>query len=97
MKPHVHAELIKAWADGEQIENRTVDGRWVDCSDPSWFADTEYRIKPEPSPDLHHYYNVSSRNGIIFMGYRECSYNPHNLKLTFDGETGKLKKAKVVS
>jgi hypothetical protein len=25
MKPHKHAELIKAWADGAEIERKTFD------------------------------------------------------------------------
>lgn len=54
MKPHKHAELIKAWADGAQIQSRwdMTDGKgWSDWRDeaesPEWFIDWEYRIKPE--------------------------------------------------
>lgn len=48
--PHKHAEVIKAWADGAQIqyyENRT--GKWADCTaSPSWLEDSLYRVKTEP-------------------------------------------------
>jgi hypothetical protein len=49
MKPHEHAELIKAWADGAEIEY--FDGtrsEWRDCTDnsPIWHKGTSYRIKP---------------------------------------------------
>jgi hypothetical protein len=48
---HKHAELIKAWADGAQIQIRLFKSNgevteWEDC-DPCWGDDAEYRIKPE--------------------------------------------------
>ena len=51
MKPHKHAELIKAWADGAEIECR--DCRvWYHAKDPKWQEDMEYRIKPKTKPDI---------------------------------------------
>ena len=50
-KPHVHADLIKAWADGHKIQCRSVvSGDWVDLADHvlRWVKTAEYRIKPEP-------------------------------------------------
>ena len=53
MKPHKHAELIKAWADGQaEVEYRYPkdDGSWslwkdlTQCVFHDWY---EYRIKPE--------------------------------------------------
>jgi len=46
MKPHKHAELIHAWADGAQIEAK-CNGKWEYMKRPSWFEDHQYRIKPE--------------------------------------------------
>ena len=46
-QPHKHAALIKAWADGAEIELYNF-GRWQDVKTPSWCLDLEYRIKPEP-------------------------------------------------
>ena len=47
-KPHPHAELIKAWADGITIQYRAHDSLWVDCDTmPNWDSDSEYRVKPE--------------------------------------------------
>lgn len=47
--PHKHAELIKAWADGAEIEKQNRDGTWVKHQDEwPWFNDWTYRIKPEP-------------------------------------------------
>lgn len=45
-QPHVHAELIKAWADGAEIQ-LFDKGTWVDTKDPYWCAPLKYRIKPE--------------------------------------------------
>lgn len=45
-KPHKHAELIKAWADGEKIQYHH-QGKWLNCISPAWTADDIYRVKPE--------------------------------------------------
>ena len=45
MKPHKHAELIKAWADGHEVEYLSVSAdKWLPCQSPYWADDTEYRI-----------------------------------------------------
>ncbi len=45
MKPHVHAELIKAWADGAEIEYLYDGKEWRYSSSPSWDRGLAYRIK----------------------------------------------------
>lgn len=46
-KPHVHADLIKAWADGAEIQF-FADGKWfVSNGSPSWSENAQYRITPE--------------------------------------------------
>lgn len=43
-----HAEIIKSWADGANIEGRCVQEgvyEWVDIDTPSWNPEWEYRIK----------------------------------------------------
>lgn len=45
--PHKHAELIKAWADGAEIEYRNAEGEWYEARGPAWGPETQYRIKPE--------------------------------------------------
>lgn len=48
-KPHKHAELIKAWADGTEVELKNSEGKWCHIGNyPSWADYIEYRIKPEP-------------------------------------------------
>lgn len=47
--PHVHAEVIKAYADGAQIEFRHAPNReWEGVAQPYFDVSTEYRVKPEP-------------------------------------------------
>ena len=47
MKPHKHAELIKAWADGAVIQFLNCSDDWIDVDNPRWHKEGEYRIKPE--------------------------------------------------
>lgn len=47
-QPHKHAEVIKAWADGADIEFSGDGSTWVKVENPRWDLDCEYRVKPEP-------------------------------------------------
>lgn len=52
--PHKHAELIKAWADGAEIEVEAHAGQcfWISCAvynNPQWNEKVNYRIKPQRS------------------------------------------------
>ena len=42
---HKHCELIKAWAEGSEIQAQ-ANGQWIDERNPLWFEKMEYRIKP---------------------------------------------------
>ena len=87
---HKHYDLIVAWANGKKIEARFKGGEWHELSTPAWNGiDTEYRIKPEPKPDIVKERCVASWTGI------STNLCP-NLRLTFDGETGELKSAEVI-
>lgn len=44
--PHKHAELIKKWADGYQIQFLSCALTWEDCETPTWNLDRAYRVKP---------------------------------------------------
>lgn len=51
--PHVHAELIKAWADGAEIEHQNPgEGTWHLIKNPSWWENKKYRIKQQPKPKV---------------------------------------------
>lgn len=48
-KPHKHAECIKAWADGADIEFRYEECHaWEKSECPTWNKYIQYRIKPKP-------------------------------------------------
>lgn len=89
MKPHKHAELIKAWADGAVIEE-CIKGQWFEVPYPEWYEQYEFRIKPELKHDEIDYF-YATYDDISYAGKTKA-----NLKLTFDGETGKLKSAEVL-
>lgn len=101
MKPHKHAALIKAWADGAEIETWYC-GHWYLNKNPDW-SDSRYehRIKPEPKPDYTSTRRVFLKRCDSFGHYAEMennalSGNPNNVKFIFDGETGELKSAEVL-
>ena len=58
-KPHKHAELIKAWADGAEIERWHSKDCWKLVTIPLWDEDAEYRIK---------------KNVVKTIGYRRYYY-----------------------
>jgi len=93
--PHKHAALIHAWADGAEIEYRKPNGDWVLDDEMGWYEDYYYRIKPEPKPDVVEKYkaDANQKYGCVRMAEH---WEQDNLKLTFDGETGKLKSAEVI-
>lgn len=45
MTRHKHCEVIKAWAEGAEIQSKDND-RWMDTISPTWHPNNEYRIKP---------------------------------------------------
>ncbi len=102
-QPHKHHDCIVAWAKGSQIQYKSQSS-WRDVTSPSWDYDTEYRVKPEPKPDVVKYKYISKSgstfsrytvtdNGSAFAGL--AGHLP-NLKITLDGETGQLKSAEVI-
>ena len=91
---HKHAELIKAWADGAQIQWLDSNCDWcnIACT-PSWSIETTYRIKPDPKPDFCTYSTITFGN----TGQQSTmQYGSDNVKFTYDGETRKLKSAEVL-
>ena len=93
--PHKHADLIKAWADGDQIEYLGIGSAsvWESVTNPRWDGYGEYRIKPKPKPDVEKYCRATRVGFETITGHQ---YRQDNLKLTFDGETGLLKAAEVL-
>jgi len=102
---HKHCDLIVAWANGAEIEVRESNGEWQRCYDnrPTWQENLFYRIKPEPKPDKVVYGWIKEDKGpdncsfYRLAGACAVRGNTDNIKLTFDGETGKLKSAEVIN
>jgi hypothetical protein len=96
-KPRPHADLIKAWADGAKVEYLNVGSNqvWSQVDSPRWDGQGEYRIKREPKPDTVELYRASGKNQYGCVRPAE-HWERDNLRLTFDGETGKLKSAEVI-
>jgi hypothetical protein len=100
MKPHKHAELIKAWADGHTVQYKDGYG-WWDWDYPDWDGDDEYRIKPESKPDVVKVFVLESHclAGLRFSESTPIEYGTKDkqfIKCNFDGETGKIKSVEVL-
>lgn len=89
-----HAELIKKWADGADIQIWNGDAwAWQYQACPAFIDDYEYRIKPEPKPDVVYYANFRKD---LMSAYHIQKLRNDNLRLTFCAETGELKSAEVI-
>lgn len=101
-QPHKHADIIKAWADGRQVQCKSQsDTAWKDVGDmPCWFTNLHYRIKPVPREDVEMTRRVSilvepspcEPNGLVNVtaGFRR------NVRFVFDGETRELKHVELL-
>ncbi len=71
-KPHVHAEVIKAWADGATIQFwDRVNKEWDNVFDnnPSWAETEKYRVKPEVKSDAE----------LLWVAFGGASESFHNI------------------
>lgn len=65
-KKYIHAEVIKAWADGKPIEWRERGSlHWRGTEFPSFLKEHEYRVKPEEVVD----YTVVTARGHVGATY----------------------------
>lgn len=91
-KPHKHAELIKLWANGADIEYR-YDGNaeWYLDESPNWDSDSyEFRIKPAKPVD------ITQDKFVELNPCLDNAYNKPNVRYTFDGETKALKAVELI-
>jgi len=81
-KPHVHAEVIKAWADGAEIEtyNKTT-ANWVISHNPMWFKDSMYRVKPKVTHKIGNIYRFCDGTKQMLV----CSSSYHVAMITISG------------
>ena len=101
IKPYKNADVIKAFVDGIKCEGWDhLHDKWFEITNISSFnfADN-VRIKPEPKPDVVNYLEIGdNKQNSIYVPRIEyaCNFNEANLKIIWDGETGKLKNAEVI-
>lgn len=98
MKPHKHAEVLRAIADGNTVQYReSQDHVWVDrkddyCdNDPITHDDYFWRIKPEPKQDVVFRTCVSP-----FIPMDAWGRQVPNIHAVFDAETRQLKSVEVL-
>ena len=91
--PHKHAELIKAWADGAEIECYSVGiTTWCLVSKPTWAEHSIFRIKQEPKENTVFKRWVSLHNNDCFVTFFN---KDHNVKFEFD-ENNNLVKVEMI-
>lgn len=94
---HVHCEVIKAWAEGAEIQIRADPTHpWMDVGNrPQWYEAYEYRVKPEPKPDI-----VCERviaKPLAFFPSAIMDNVRDFVKCTYDRETGALKSVEMIN
>jgi len=102
--PRKHAELIKAWADGAEIEYQTPTGTiWTLSENGGFYPDYKYRVKPTPKPDIILYANAQdtfkctdSFSYELIGNFNGTKTYDDNIVLTYDGETKKLKSVELI-
>jgi hypothetical protein len=99
-KPHVHVDLIKAWADGATIEILVDEpSRWEVVSNPSWNPDWKYRIKPKDIVYFSFVYEKTIGSAHLSLEKLKEAPNPYAIgicKVTIDAATKQLKSIEVV-
>lgn len=103
LKPHKHADIIRAYAQGHTIQFKHFPSdKWQDVLFPSFFDSCDYRIKPQD--DVVKYAAVKQCLGEITWVSLACNtvqevYTGQDdrqvIKLTFDADTKKLKKVEL--
>jgi len=101
MTEHKHAAVLRAIADGKVVQ-------WQSMADQGWndqhgainpFIDhhLEWRVKPEPKPDVVRYDFVRKAYfTTLEEARRDAPPGCGVVRLTIDGETGKLKSVEIV-
>lgn len=84
-----------AWANGAEVEVYDLyKDTWHNMDNPSWYEQVDYRVKPEPKPDLVREALIVNSLSAGPMLYA-ASPTEANIVLVFDGETEKLKQCTI--
>ena len=68
-KPHVHADVIKYWADGHDIETLSScawASEWVPCPNPLWNENSKYRVKAKITHKIGNRY-IEENTGSVYL------------------------------
>lgn len=97
--PQWRKDMAKAIEDGKVVEV-LLDNEWhwscvrvCDWLDPNVILTLEYRIKPEPKPDVVQYMTARTNH---FCSCHDERMESNNIKIVFDGETGKPKSVMIL-
>ena len=105
MAEHKHAEVLRAIADGKVVQwQSNYDNEWSDLMgrmNPISDSHLNWRVKPEPKPDVVRYVNVYVGRitaldlGQLYNSVEECNrFNCSDAaaiaKFTVNSETGKV-------
>jgi len=106
MAEHQHAEILRAIADGKEIEIfNPVKDLWVTASLGAvvQFPNARFRVKPEPKPDVERWYVLGTHPGFGYPSESEAiqaiglfSAPAYAVHVVIDGETGKAKSVEIV-
>ena len=96
LKPerHIHQDLIDARKNGAKIQYSREDTHWIDTDNPQWCNGLQYRIKPEPKPDVTEILSNTMYQGWVKVPAPVC-FN-ENIMVTRCGETGNIKSVEVI-
>ena len=94
--PHKHAEVIKAWADGYEIQYRNKPDRpWETLKSPSFVTEYEYRKKPEEVVDYAIVYQDGTIGEHNLASFEDLRNNQGVIKRTrVDGQVVSLEFSK---
>ena len=98
--PKIHADMIKAWADGYGIEAYNPErGQWISVPEPGWFDDIEYRVRPgemeTPEPTWA-CYDVRVEPDPFDDDRVDLDNHPENCNLRLEFKGGKLVSAELI-
>lgn len=100
---HKHADAIIAWANGAQIEGQAEWEKdvWRLLTNPQFVDNWRYRVKPVPKPDVVRYRGIpyvdtTGSHGVWAEKKQVDSKAIAIEKITYDGETGKIKSIELV-
>ena len=99
MAKHKHHNEIIAWANGAEIEY--FDAPWCEWrpeTDFLWEDNVQFRVKPEPKPDVVRFVHAYMCGDIgYFPAVVKDNKEEADIKVTFDGETGELKSVEIIN